>query len=149
MKKILCVLIAGILIASMFVGCGAKTVADFKDGTYRAEFATADDHGWTDYIEITVESGKITKAVVDSVNTDGERKSENEYYNQAMKDAGSETWPSEFFPKLESQIMDKQDGSAIDGIAGATTSSNATKTLYKALINNMVKGNTETVKVNK
>lgn len=149
MKKLLSILIAGILITSIFVGCGAKTAADFKDGTYRAEFAAADDHGWTDYIEITVESGKITKAVVDSVNSEGDRKSENEAYNQAMKDAGSETWPSEFFPELESQIMDKQDGTAIDGVAGATTSSDATKTLYKALINNMVQGNTETVKVSK
>lgn len=146
MKKLLCTLISGMLIIFAFIGCtNNNNAASYKDGTYKAQFASADDHGWTEYIEITVSSGKITEAVVDAKNIEGEKKSQSEVYDKAMKDAGAKTWPSKFYPELESQITDKQNGEMIDGVAGATNSSDTVKTLYKALKGNMEKGDTNEV----
>lgn len=54
---------------------------------------------------------------------------------------------SEFYPALEKSLVEKQDGSKIDAVAGATTSSDSMKKLYQALIANMKKGDTAEVKV--
>lgn len=145
MKRLFCLMLATALIASMFVGCSASKT--MKDGTYRAEYETADDHGWTDYVEVTVASGKISAVDYDAFDKDDQRKNGNEWYDTAMKDAGSKTWPSDFMPKLEEQLVEKQDVSKIDGVTGATDSTNSFKKLVKELTSSMSKGETATVKV--
>ncbi len=144
MKKILCLVLALTLVGAMFVGCTSKGM---KDGTYKAEFSTFDDHNWKDFVELTVSGGKITEVNFDSVNKEGTLKNGDEAYDKAMKDAGFATWPSDFFPKLEKQLLDTQDVEKVDVVAGATHTSDALKVLVKELSKNMSKGDTATVKV--
>ncbi|MEG0691616.1 MAG: FMN-binding protein [Oscillospiraceae bacterium] len=144
MKKFLCLTVAVALAGAMFVGCSSKGM---KDGTYKAEFSTADSHGWTDYVEVTVSGEKITAVDFDSVNAEGLKKSADEAYNKMMKDTGSATWPSDFFPKLEENLIKAQGADKVDAVAGATDSSNSLKKLAKELEKNISKGDTATVKV--
>lgn len=144
MKKFLCLVVALTMVSCVFVGCAEKGM---KDGTYKAEYSAADDHGWTDYVEITVADGKITAVDYDSVDAEGKKKNGNEWYDNAMKDAGSPTWPSDFMPKLEQSLIDNQDIDKVDTIAGATASSDSFRKLVKELSKNMSKGDTTTVKV--
>lgn len=59
MKKMLSVLFSFCLSAAMFSGCNNNAdTASFKDGTYKAVYAQADDHGWTEYLVVTVSDGK-------------------------------------------------------------------------------------------
>ena len=101
MKKTLSVLFSLCLCTAVFTGCNDTNAASFQDGTYKAVYAQADDHGWTEYLTLTVEDGKIVSADFDAENDDGAKKSENTEYNEAMKNAGSKTWPSAFYPALE------------------------------------------------
>ncbi len=148
MKKTLSVLFSLCLCTAVFTGCNDTNAASFQDGTYKAVYAQADDHGWTEYLTLTVEDGKIVSADFDAENDDGAKKSENTEYNEAMKNAGSKTWPSAFYPALEKSLIEKQDGNGIDAVSGATTSSESLKKLYQALVPNMKKGDTTEVKVN-
>lgn len=142
--RVVCVLIA-IVLSVTFFGCDSAKA--LQDGTYRAEYAQADDHGWTDYVVVTVLDGKISNVEYDALDENGNSKKSSVEYNEAMKGAGSTTWPSDFMPQLQNQLVDKQDIAKVDAIAGATTSSNDFVTLVKALKKNMENGNTETVKV--
>lgn len=145
MKKLLCLVLGIIMTCTVLVGCTSSK--GMKDGTYKAEFDAADDHGWTDYVEITVSGEKITAVDYDAVDAEGKKKNGNEWYDNAMKDAGSKTWPSDFMPKLEEELVTAQDIDKVDAVAGATDSSNAFKKLVKELAKSMSKGDTATVKV--
>lgn len=131
MKKAITLTLASLLCVSMLAGCNSGS--KMKDGTYNAEFTAADDHGWTEYVEITVSGEKITNVVFDGKNVDGLKKSEDASYEQAMKDAGSTTFPKDFYTKLAQQLVEKQDVEKVDAVAGATTSSNDFTTLVKGM----------------
>ncbi|MEG2429333.1 MAG: FMN-binding protein [Oscillospiraceae bacterium] len=153
MKKSITIITTIILTMMLFVGCSSNAKS-LKNGTYKAEFEKPDEHGWTEYVEITVENEKFTKVVFDSINDGakepekkGMKKSEDEDYKKAMQGAGSKTWPSDFYPKLATKLIDTQDIDKVDVVAGATTSSNNFKTLVKALTKNIKKGETTTLKV--
>lgn len=140
MKKNVMMILTVTLILTLFVGCTSSS--EYKDGTYKAEFSTPDDHGWTEYVEITVTNAKITDVVFDGKNPDGAQKSEDKAYEDAMKSAGSTTWPSEFYVELANGLVEKQDPTKVDNIAGATMSSNDFKTLVRALEKKMANGDT-------
>ena len=53
-----------------------KAVLVLQDGTYEAKTETPDSNGYTDQVTITVADGKITEAVWESVDADGNKKSE-------------------------------------------------------------------------
>ena len=151
-KKLAVVLPALTLAASLFGGCTSSD-SSLKDGTYRAEMS-AESHGYRDYVEITVLNGKIDTVVYDAQTSSGQRKSRDEDYKKSMmegnKNAGlPETYPADYMKKLAEDLVEKQDIGAVDGVAGATTSSNDFKTLVKALEDNMKKGDTQTVTVEK
>ena len=141
MKKVFALALAVVMAAAMFVGCGDKGM---KDGTYKASFKNP-SHGWTEYVELTVSGGKITDVDFDALNENGDRKSENEEYEQSMKDAECTTGPMEFYADYEKQLLEKQKADSIDGIATAPHSGDNLKTLVKALEKNMAKGDTAEV----
>lgn len=143
MKKVIALVLAVLLCAVAFIGCDA---AGMKDGTYRASYAAADDHGWTEYLEITVAGGKITAVDFDALNADGDRKSENQEYIDTMVNYGGTTSPDKFYKELEDAMVAKQNA-GFDAVAGATTSSDSMKALYAALVANMEKGDTTEVKI--
>ncbi len=147
-KKYFAVLTATALAGTLLAGCSSSSEG-LKDGTYRAEMKEA-SHGYTDYVEITVKSGKIDTVVYDSVDGDGKKKSQDEDYKKSMMDGNKnaglpETYPADYMKKLGDSLIEKQDTDQVDAVAGATTSSNDFKKLVSALKTNMEKGKTDTV----
>ena len=63
-KRILSVLLALILVMSMFAGCAASK---YKDGVYYAMGESSND--WRGFVVVTVEKGKIVDAYWGGVNT--------------------------------------------------------------------------------
>ncbi len=63
-KRILFVVMALVLVVSMFAGCSA---AKYKDGVYYAIGEPSND--WRDFVVVTVEKGKIADAYWGGVNT--------------------------------------------------------------------------------
>ena len=76
MKKVLISLLAAITAAALFTGC--QDSGSYKDGTYKAQYKNADDHGWTEYVTVTVSGGKFTAVEFDALNEDGGNKTADE-----------------------------------------------------------------------
>ena len=137
MKKFFATIIAVMTVASMFTGCGA---AALKDGTYKAKMSE-ESHGWIDYVEVTVSDGKISAVDFDSLNDAGDKKSENQEYEDSMVPV-SGIGPMTFFKQYEDDLLAKQDISKVETIAGATGSGINFKQMVKELQKNMEKGDT-------
>ncbi len=142
MKKILAVLLAALAAACLMTGCSSNP----KDGTYKAQYKDYDDHGWRDYVSITVKDGKITAVDYDSVNKDGAKKSEDTAYRESMEPV-SNTYPAKFYKELEDQLTEKQDPKKVDAVTGATNSSNDFKKLTAEALKAAKSGKTETVEI--
>lgn len=128
MKKIFSLMLTVVLVAALFVGCGAKT---YKDGSYKQE-GEVDEHGWKPEINITVADGKITEVVYDEFSKDdNHKKSEDEAYKEAYaaKVPGADQKAN--YEKLAKDLVEKQDPSKVDTIAGATSTTNSFKELAK------------------
>ncbi len=147
MKKTLFPLLAAACAAALFSGC--QSSATYKDGTYKAQYQDADDHGWTEYVTITVSGGKFTAVDFDALNEDGEKKSQDEDYKAAYTGAGYQTYPADYSKKLEDSLLSKQNPDQVDAVAGATNSSRSFKDLVKQLESRMKKGDTSTLVVKK
>ncbi len=119
MKKVFALVLTLVLALTAFVGCGSK----LTDGTYRAENAAADDHGWVEYAEVVVKDGKVASVDFDSYTADGALKSTDENYKNTMLQYGGTTHPGEFYKALEDQYMEKLDSTKMGAVAGATVSS--------------------------
>ena len=145
MKKMIALALAALMSAVLFAGCSnGGSSDDWKDGTYRASYKNA-HYGWTEYLEVTVKDGKITEADFDGLNEEGTRKSEDEAYEQSMKDGGSDVGPMEFYAMYEQKLLDKQNAKDVDAVATATSSGDSLKELFAALEKNMAKGDTKEV----
>lgn len=145
MKNIFIAILAALLCAVVFTGCGAS----MKDGTYKAEYSDFDSHGWKDYVEINIAGGKITGVDYDSVNTDGVIKSQDAEYKAAMEGV-SGTYPEKFMSELENMLIKQQDPKMVDTIAGASDSSGSFKKLVsEAISKGAKKGNLDVVIVTK
>lgn len=144
-KSSLKVLAASILTTVVLASCSSGDVT-MKDGTYKAQFDSADTHGWTDYVEVTVQDGKISSAVYDALNEQGMKKTEDANYQESMEPV-SGTYPSKYSSELSTQLVEKQDSEKVDIIAGATDSSNSFKKLIKDLEKNIKSGKTDTLNV--
>ncbi len=136
MKKILCLFTVVVMLFA-FVSCGGS---EFKDGTYRAKQAE-EDYGWSEFVEITVEGGKITKVVFDAENASGALKSADESYRAQMEPV-SGTYPAAFYPDYAKQLLEKQDIKNVEVLTGATVSYNRFILLVDALEENMKNGDT-------
>ena len=133
--------------ALSLTGCGAGSDG-YKDGTYRAEAQSYDDHGWKEYLVVTVKDGQITAVDFDAVNReDGRKKTEDEDYKQAYLNADLGTWPEDYTKKLEDSLIERQAAASVDTVAGATNSSTAFKKLAGALEEPMRKGKKDIVTV--
>ena len=63
-----------------------------QSGTYEAKTETPDSNGYTDQVTITVADGKITEAVWESVDADGNKKSELSENGQYVMTEDGPTW---------------------------------------------------------
>lgn len=149
MKKTLAIAIAMLAVMGTMASCGGNADNEaYKDGSYRVEAKDFDDHGWKEYINVTVKDGKISEVEFDALSQeDGHKKTEDQEYKDAYTGAGFETYPADYTEKLEKGLVEKQDASKVDTVAGATNSSNSFKQMMKELEKNMKKGDTNTVTV--
>ena len=151
-KKILTLILSATIPAVIFSACSSQNGAsmsgntELKDGEYRAEYKDYDDHGWKDYVTITVSDGKYTACEYDAVNKDdGRKKSEDKEYASAYPKDGGYVKPEEYTTRLEEDFIEKQNISSVDVIATATNSSESFKKLVGALEVNIKRGKTDTV----
>jgi major membrane immunogen (membrane-anchored lipoprotein) len=146
-KKILSIIAASVMTLSILTGCGkaaetatttaapaATTVAETTaaPATTTPEKFTAsakdfDERGWKAELTLTYEGDKIVKVEYDEVNKDGAKKSADEGYSKAMKDAKGIS-PAEAYTKLAETAL--KDGS-IATVTGATTAANSFKALFE------------------
>lgn len=146
MKRFIAILAALVAAALPLTSCGGSSDG-YKNGSYRAEGKTADEHGWKEYLVVTVEDGVIAEVEFDYVNDAGDKKSEDADYKATMLQYGGTTYPAEFCQKLEEAYIAKQTGAEVDTIAGATTSSDHFKKLAAELEKSMKKGKKDIVVV--
>lgn len=118
-----------ILVLTMVVGCQQDSKVKYKDGNFTAE-SQPDERGWKGVIEIEVEDGKIVEVDYDEINEEGQKKSEDEEYVKAMEGASGVT-PENAYEQLENALIKTQDPDKIDGVSGATSSSESFKRLAK------------------
>lgn len=112
------------------IGCSTgDSKAKFEDGVYNAE-GDPDERGWKSIITITVEDSKIEDVDYDEINDDGLYKSEDEEYAESMKSATGVA-PEEAYEQLEDSLESSQDIDKVDGVAGATGSSEKFKQVAK------------------
>lgn len=139
------ILLLCLLAAIAFSSCSS---AKYQDGSYRAEAADYDKHGWKEFLDITVQNGKITDVDFDALyETDSRRKSEDMEYQQSYREAGLGTDPADYSIRLEDSLRERQKASEIDAVAGATTSSEHFRKMAEELQKSMETGNTETIYV--
>ena len=118
------------VIIFLFSGCNGQ--AKLQDGEYTVRMKEA-EHGWVDYLTITVSDGRIITVDYDGLDEKGNRKSEDEAYRTAMEPVAG-TYPADFCPKLEKMLIGETDTSGIEKVTGATTSSNNFKRLAEKVL---------------
>ena len=125
----------------------AKSTAsgELKDGTYKL-VSEADKRGWHVEFTIVVEGGKIKSSDYDNLNKDGKRKSEDEAYEKQMKDK-VKVGPAEYFKAYNVGLVDKQNPSDVEAVAGATNAHTSFVEYANKLIEAAQKGGTKEIKV--
>lgn len=128
LKKVLAIILAIIVVAASFAGCGGSK--SYADGTYTGKSSIIEDNdgegdGYGE-VTITIKDGKITECTFNTYEPDGTLKDENygkqngevanqDYYNKAQKAlAGSKE-----YARL---LVESGDYHSIDAISGATIS---------------------------
>lgn len=124
--------------------------ADLKDGTYSLKEKN-NSNGYHTEFTIVVKDGKVTESKYDNVNDEGKSKTEDDDYNQNMKDKAG-TNPETYIPELNDALiaaMEEEDGavSDIDVVTGATHSSHSFMLYAEQLINAAEKGNNSEIVV--
>ena len=125
----------------------AKSTAsgELKDGTYKL-VSEADKRGWHVEFTIVVEGGKIKSSDFDNLNKDGKRKSEDAEYEKQMKDK-VKVGPAEYFKAYNVGLVDKQNPSDVEAVAGATNAHTSFVEYANKLIEAAQKGDTKEIKV--
>ncbi|PWC20686.1 FMN-binding protein [Brenneria roseae subsp. roseae] len=140
--KLLPVVLTAFFAVSVFAAESA-----IKDGTYKAEATTFDENGWKPFLDLIYKDGKITEVKFDYTSEkDGHLKTSDEEYNQKMH-AVTGTSPTIYTVKLSQSLLEKQNVAEVDGVTGATHSTEDFKILAGAAIKNAKAGNLETAKI--
>ena len=147
MKKLISMVLAGILAVGIMTGCTPSGSVDLSgqltDGVYRVEFEDFDSYGWKDFVEVTIADGELYEVVFDAVNEDGTKlKSEDESYRNQMEMIVG-TYPAKFNKDLINQFISSGKVTGVDIVAGATESTGNFKTLVIAAMENAMTGDTE------
>ena len=124
----------------------SSTAAELQDGTYTLVEKNFDTRGWKTEFSITVVDGKITASTYENVNEAGEKKSEDAEY-QANMTGKVGVGPAEYFPALNSQLVEKQDPEAVEVVTGATNSSETFKKYAQQLVDAATVGETDPIEV--
>lgn len=120
--------------------------APMQDGTYSLLEKELDQNGWKASFELIVEDGKITGSNYNYENEEGRLKTENEGYQEAMKDKTG-VGPQEFIPQLNDALIAQQDAQKVDVVTGATHSSESFINYAQQLIQAAQKGDTTPIEI--
>ena len=89
------------------------------DGTYTGE-SPYDAFDYKHVVTLSIKDGKITGLDYNEVHKNGTDKQSDKKYNEEMSITG--TTPAVAYPKLEEQLLAKQDMMQVDAVSGATYS---------------------------
>ncbi|UCE42410.1 MAG: FMN-binding protein [Candidatus Aminicenantes bacterium] len=90
-----------------------------KDGVYTGE-SPFDAYDYKHVVKIEITDEKIVSVDYNEIKKDGIGKQEDEEYCREMSVTG--TTPAKAYPKLESQLIEKQNILKVDAVTGATYS---------------------------
>lgn len=112
-----------------------------KDGTYTV-YGNEDERGWTVRHTIVVKDGKIVESDFDYYNAEGKRKTEDEEYNEMMKEK-NDISSKEAIEKLNAALVELQDEDDIEVVTGATHTYELFEDSAEALIEKAKNGDTQ------
>ncbi len=146
MKKLVTLILSAALSLSMLTACAGEELSEIQlvDGTYRVEFEEFDGLGWKDYVEVTVLDGDLTEVIFDSLNEEGELKSEDAGYKAQMDAMNVGTYPAKYNQDLINQFLEGKSVDNIDVVAGATIATDSFKALMTEAMLNAYMGESET-----
>ncbi len=127
MKKVCC-------IPALFC-IGILTACMQSEVVYRAREPIPDDRGFSGEIKITMKNGAIVKAEYNEYGLTGRSKRNDVQYNAGMKKDKSLSW-TEAVLSLERSLIETQDPSLVQGVSGATITSQRFKTLAREAVGN-------------
>lgn len=117
------------LVNEALSGKPVEAKGTYKDGLYKSMDKDFDDHGWKSMAAVVVKDGKIVSAFFDQINKeDGHYKSTDIEYAKNMEAKANMT-PNKASEMLINSLVEKQDVSAVEAVAGATHSSDSFKAL--------------------
>ena len=115
----------------------------YKDGTYVVTYDHYDGKGWVPTVTVEIKDGKIASGKMDYINMgDGHLKSADADYSTRMKDK-SGTAPAEAYEKLDKQLVETQDITKVDLVAGATHSAEFFHEMVAKALENAKAGTTD------
>lgn len=120
----------------VFAACNGTVFsvgAGLKDGYYTAEMARADNFGWTEFLSINVNDGRIAAVEYDAKNSSGFIKSWDPDYMRMMN-AAKGVYPNKYARTYANALVLMQDPSRVDAISGASLSHRTFVLLAKAVL---------------
>lgn len=125
---------AVIMLSALFSSCSENSShIKMEDGYYTAEAAAFDSYGWKEYVTIYVSDDKIRTVEYDAFNASGFVKSWDIDYMRLMNTAMG-TYPNEFTRIYAVSLINWQNSTDIDAVAGATSSHVKFKILAEAAL---------------
>ena len=141
MKRIASLVLAFVLAALAFSGCGQET--ELLDGYYTAQAAEF-NFGWKEYITIMVRGGSIVSVEYNAENASGFIKSWDNAYMQTMLHSNG-TYPNQYTREYAGQLLEKQEAGEIDALSGASSSCGSFQKLAAAVLEQAKKGDSGVV----
>ena len=140
MKRIGSLVLIALLLISL-TACSEET--GIQDGYYTAQAAEF-VHGWKEYITIMVKGGSIVSVEYDAENLSGFIKSWDNAYMQTMLHSNG-TYPNEYTRYYAGQLLEKQEDTELDVLAGASTSYGSFYQLAEAVLEQALNGDSSIV----
>ncbi|MCI8625772.1 MAG: FMN-binding protein [Lachnospiraceae bacterium] len=140
MKRIGSLVLIALLLISL-TACSEET--GLQDGYYTAQAAEF-VHGWKEYITIMVKGGSIVSVEYDAENLSGFIKSWDNAYMQTMLHSNG-TYPNEYTRYYAGQLLEKQEDTELDVLAGASTSYGSFYQLAEAVLEQALNGDSSIV----
>ena len=140
MKRIGSLVLIALLLISL-TACSEET--GLQDGYYTAQAAEF-VHGWKEYITIMVKGGSIVSVEYDAENLSGFIKSWDNAYMQTMLHSNG-TYPNEYTRYYAGQLLEKQEDTELDVLAGASTSYGSFYQLAEAVLEHALNGDSSIV----
>lgn len=141
MKRIFCLT----LLIAIFTLSGCSSKEMMEDGYYTAEMSDY-SHGWKEYVCILVKNNKIVSVEFNAKDSSGYIKAWDNAYMKNMYSVNG-TYPNEYTRYYAAELIEKQDGSGVDALTGASSSGSNFNRLAAAAIEQAKKGESETVRV--